>query len=91
MFSINKHIVFLSNIGYAILISNIIKGHQRSLEVKKSPHLENTFRDAVLWILIYMITWIAIECESFTFMVEKGQQRLNRVQVLSYSYLELEI
>ena len=53
--------------------------------------MENTFRDAVLWILIYMINWIAIESKILTFMVEKGQQRLNRVQALSYSYLDLEI
>ena len=58
---------------------------------KKSPHLENTFRDAVLWILIYMITWIAIECETLTFMLKRGLQWLNRVQALSYSYLDLEI
>ena len=88
--AINKQIVFLSNKGYAILISNIIKGHQRSLEVKKTPYLENAFRDAVLWILIYMINWKTIECEKLRFMVEKGQQQLNRVQALSYSYLDLD-
>ena len=79
MFSINKHIVFLSNIGYAILISNIIKGHQRSLEVKKESTFGKYIQGCSLWMLIYMITWIAIECDFFTFMVKTGQQQLNRV------------
>ena len=38
---------------------------------------------------IYMITWIAMECENLTFMVDEGQQRFNRVQALLYFYLDL--
>ena len=50
------HIIFLTNISYDILTSKAIRGHQRSLEVRRSSKLKNTLRDLIFGMHIYMIS-----------------------------------
>ena len=50
------HMISLANVGYGILTPNVIRGHQRSLEVKKSLILNKAPRDPIFGMNSHMIS-----------------------------------
>ena len=55
IFGMHIHMIFLTNIGYCILTTNNIRGHQRSLEVQKRSNLKNVPRDTIFGMKSHMI------------------------------------
>ena len=56
IFGIYSHIISLTNIVYGILTSKVIRGHQRSLEVKRRSTLKNTPKNSIFGMHTRMIS-----------------------------------
>ena len=66
VFGIYAHIISLTNIVYVILTSKAMRGHQRSLEVKRRSTLKNTLRDYIFGMHTYIISLNDIGYEILT-------------------------
>ena len=75
IFGIYTHIISLTNIGYETLTSNVIRGHQRSLEVKKRSKLKCSPRDLIFGMHYHMISLTNISYDILTSKVIRGHQR----------------
>ena len=65
-FGINTHIISLNNISYDGLTSKVIRGHQRSLEVKRRSKLKNTLSESIFGMHTHMISLTNIGCNILT-------------------------
>ena len=55
-FDIPTHMIPLTNISYGILTPIVIRGHLRSLEVKKRSNFKNALSDTIFGIHTHMIS-----------------------------------
>merc|ERR1739842_163103 len=75
IFGIYTHIISLTNIDYGTLTSKVIRGHQRSLEVKKRSKLKCSPKDFIFGMHYHMISLTNIRYDILTSKVIRGHQR----------------
>ena len=64
-----------TNICYDILNSKVIRGHQRSLEVKRRSNFKNTFRDSIFCMHTHIISLNNIGYDILTSKINRCHQR----------------
>ena len=80
---IYTHIISLTNIRYGTFTSKVIRGHQRSLEVKKRSKLKCSPRDFIFGMHYHMISLTNISYDILTLKGIRGHQRSLEVKMRS--------
>ena len=75
IFGMHTHVISLTYTGYGILTLKLIRGQQRSLEVKMRSNLKNAPRDPIVCKHTHMISPINIGYDILTTEVIRGHWR----------------
>ena len=75
IFGMHYHMISLTNISYDILTSKVIRGHQRSLEVKRRSNFKNTLRDSIFGMHTHIISLNNIGYDILTSKIIRCHQR----------------
>ena len=80
MVGMYTYMIPLTNIGYGILTSKVIRGHWRSLDVKKRSNFKNASMDSIFGMHTFMISLTHIGYGVFTPKVIRGHKTSLKVK-----------